>query len=83
MSVEDTVITPNTPPTLAQQANAARNAVADEAKAENLLIVAELSDGTAETHIAEHIQGMVAATMGHLSADASATINTVIARASE
>jgi len=33
-------------------------------------VVAELSEGTEEGQVAEHIRGMVAATMGHLSADA-------------
>lgn len=60
------------PPTMAQQANAARNAVTDAATAENLSIVVELADGSDEAQVAEHIRRMVAATMGHLSADAPA-----------
>ncbi len=60
-------------PSMAHEANAAQNAVTDAAKAENLSIVAELSDSSDEAQVAEHIRGMVAATMGHLSADASAS----------
>ena len=60
-------------PSPAQEAEAALQAVTDQAKATNLAVVAELSEGTAdEGHVAEHIRGMVAATMGHLSADAPA-----------
>jgi len=59
-------------PIPAQEADAAQLAIMDQAKAENLAVVAELSDGTAEAHVAEHIRAMVAATMGHLSADAPA-----------
>ncbi len=60
-------------PTPAQEADAALEAISGDAKAENLSRVAELSEGTDEAHVAEHIRGMVAATMGHLSADAPAT----------
>ena len=59
-------------PTPAQEADAALEAISGDAKAENLSRVAELSEGTDEAHVAEHIRGMVAATMGHLSADAPA-----------
>ncbi len=59
-------------PTPAQEADAALEAISGDAKAENLRRVAELSEGTDEAHVAEHIRGMVAATMGHLSADAPA-----------
>ena len=59
-------------PLPAQEAEAALQAVTVEAKAENLSRVAELSEGTDDAHVAEHIRGMVAATMGHLSADAPA-----------
>jgi hypothetical protein len=38
---------------------------------EGALQIAALRQDTAETHIAEHIRGMVAATMGHLQGDAS------------
>ena len=58
------------PPSPAQEAEAALQAVTDPAKATNLVSVAELSEGADEAHVAEHIRGMVAATMGHLSADA-------------
>ncbi len=59
-------------PSPAQEAEAALQAITDHAKAANLAVVAELSEGTDEGHVAEHIRGMVAATMGHLSADAPA-----------
>lgn len=57
------------PPSPAQEADAALQAITGQAKAANLSRVAELSEGTDEAHVAEHIRGMVAATMGHLSAD--------------
>ena len=60
-------------PSPAQEADAALQAITGQAKAENLLRVAELSDGADEAQVAAHIRGMVAATMGHLSADAPAT----------
>jgi hypothetical protein len=59
-------------PSPAQEADAALEAISEDAKAENLSRVAELSEGTEEALFAEHIRGMVAATMGHLSADAPA-----------
>ena len=59
-------------PSPQQEADAALQSLTDRAKAENLSSVAELSEGTDEAHVAEHIRGMVAATMGHLSADAPA-----------
>lgn len=59
-------------PSPAQEADAALQANTGQAKAENLLRVAELSDGAGEAQVAAHIRGMVAATMGHLSADAPA-----------
>ena len=46
--------------------------MSEQAKASSLAIVADLSEGADEAHVAEHIRGMVAVTMGHLSADASA-----------
>ncbi len=57
-------------PSPAQEAEAALQALTAQAKAENLSRVAELSGDIDESHVAEHIRGMVAATMGHLSADA-------------
>ncbi len=57
-------------PSPAQEADAARETVAEIAKAENLRRVAELSEGANEAQVAAHIRGLVAATMGHLSADA-------------
>jgi hypothetical protein len=59
-------------PSPQQEADAALQAITGHAKAENLSRVAELSEGTDEAHVAEHIRGMGAATMGHLSADAPA-----------
>ena len=37
---------------------------------ENLAAIAEMSEGADAAHVAAHIRGMVAATMGHLSVDA-------------
>lgn len=48
------------------------HAVSDQAKSENLAVVAALSDTTHDTHVAEHIRAMVAVTMEHLSSAASA-----------
>ncbi len=59
-------------PSPAQEADAALQAITGQAKAENLSRIAELSEGTDDAHVAEHIRGMVAATMSHLSADAPA-----------
>ena len=59
-------------PSAAQEADAALQAITGQAKAENLSRIAELSEGTDDAHVAEHIRGMVAATMSHLSADAPA-----------
>lgn len=47
--------------------------MADQAKTENLAMFAGLSDAANDTHIEEHIQGMVPVTMGPLSADAPAS----------
>lgn len=58
-------------PTLAQAAEAALHATTSQAKAENLAAIAQLTPSLHGSHLADHIQGMVAATMGHLSADAS------------
>jgi hypothetical protein len=41
---------------------------------EGLQQIAILREDTNEAHIAEHIRGMVAATMGHLSSNASEAI---------
>ena len=61
-------------PSPQQEVAAALHAMSEQAKASSLAIVADLSEGgNDEAHVAEHIRGMVAVTMGHLSADASAT----------
>ncbi len=60
-------------PSPQREADAALQSLTEQAKAENLSSVAELSEGTDKAHVAAHIRGMVAATMGHLSANASAT----------
>jgi len=59
--------------TLGQGAAPSLRAITAEAKAENAKQIAELSVGTDESHVAEHIRGMVAATMAHVSTHASAT----------
>ena len=57
-------------PSQAQEADAAERTTSDQAKTENLAMFAGLSDAANDTHIEEHIQGMVPVTMGPLSADA-------------
>lgn len=49
-----------------QEAAAALHPMSEQAKANNLAIVADLSMDSDEAHVAEHIRGMVAATMGQL-----------------
>ena len=56
-----------------QESDAALQSLTDHAKAGNLAAIAEMSEDANEAHVAVHIRGMVAATMGHLSADAPAT----------
>ena len=56
-----------------QEAAAALQAIQPEAKAENAKQIAAMSDGVDDAHIAEHVRGMVAATMAHLSSDAFTT----------
>ncbi len=60
--------------TPAQQADAAQHATTAEAKTENTKQVAALADGTPGTHIAEHIRGMVAATVTHVSTNATTSV---------
>ncbi len=59
--------------TAAPEAVAALCSVTDRARAENLALVAAISDAADIAQIADHIKGMVAVTMGHLSVNASAT----------
>ena len=65
------VSTTMAPSTLTQEADAAECACTAQAMAENLIQVAALSDGVDDVHIAEHIRGLVAMTMAHLSVNAS------------
>ncbi|MES2949097.1 MAG: hypothetical protein V4858_11205 [Pseudomonadota bacterium] len=53
------------------EANAAQRATMPETKEESTKQIAALRNGAAECHIAEHIRGMVAATMGNLSVHAT------------
>ena len=59
------------PSTLTQEADASEHACTAPAKAENLFQVSALSDGVDQAHVAEHIRGLVAVTMAHLSVNAS------------
>ena len=59
------------PSFVTQEADAAENAITAHAKAENSKHVAALSDGVDQAHVAEHIRGLVAVTMAHLSVTAS------------
>ena len=69
MNTDNTFMTRPSPQ---QETDAALFAITDPSKAGILNRTTELSKGTREAPIAEPIQGMVAVTMGHLSADASA-----------
>ena len=51
---------------------AATQAISPSAKAENLKALAELSASADSTQQADHIRGIVATTMAHLAADATA-----------
>ena len=51
---------------------AATQAISSSAKAENLKALAELSDSADSAQQADHIRGIVATTMAHLAADATA-----------
>ncbi|MBK9237391.1 MAG: hypothetical protein IPO19_15955 [Rhodoferax sp.] len=65
--------TTTTPPTPARQAAAALRATTVDGKAQNAKQIAELTDGAVQIHIAEHIRGMVAATVAHASTNTSAS----------
>jgi len=69
MHIDDT--TPTSPLMLANEADAAQRATTTETKEEGSKQIAALRDDANEGHIAEHIRGMVAATMGNLSVHAS------------
>lgn len=56
---------------LANEAEAAQRAITVKTMEESTKHIAALCVDTDEGHIAEHIRGMVAATMGNLSAQAS------------
>ncbi len=56
---------------LTQEADAAERACTAQAKADNLIQVAALCDGVDQAHVTEHIRGLVAVTMAHLSVNAS------------
>jgi hypothetical protein len=51
--------------------HAAHRAIGDAAKAENLKALAELSASANRSQQADHIRGIVAATMAHLAEDAT------------
>ena len=51
--------------------HAAHRAIGDAAKAQNLKALAELSASANRSQQADHIRGIVAATMAHLAADAT------------
>ena len=59
------------PSTLTHEADAAERACTAQVKAENLIQLTALSDGVDQSHVAEHIRGLVAVTMAHMSANAS------------
>lgn len=59
-------------PSPQQEAYAALQSITDQAKAENVAAIAEVSEGADEAHVDARIRGIVAATMGHLSAGAPA-----------
>ena len=59
------------PSILTQEVDVAERACTAQAKAENLVQVAALSDRVDDAHVAEHIRGLVAVSMAHLSVNAS------------
>ena len=58
--------------TMTHEAAAAQHAITAESKEENARQITEISDGADANHVAEHIRGLVAVTMGHLSINATA-----------
>ena len=68
MNTESTSMAPSI---VTQEADAAERAITEQAKAENLIQVTALSDGVDQAHLNEHIRGLVAVTMAHMSANAS------------
>jgi hypothetical protein len=56
-------------PSSAEQA--ALRAIGDDAKAVNLKALADVATSASGSHQADHIRGIVAATMAHIAADAS------------
>ena len=68
MNIADTSMAPSIG---TQEADAAERACTAQAKAENLIQVVALSDGVDQGHVAEHLRGLVAVTMAHLSPTAS------------
>ena len=68
MNIASTTMAPST---MTQEADAAERACTAQAKAENVVQVAALSDGVDQAHVNEHIRGLVAVTMAHLSVTAS------------
>ena len=61
----------NTLPVLANEAAAALRAASSKTKAENAQRIAALREGASDGQIAEHIRGMVEATMSNLSTHAT------------
>ncbi|MBK7547641.1 MAG: hypothetical protein IPI20_07280 [Rhodoferax sp.] len=59
--------------TTEQEADPALQAITVEAKGENAKQIAALSVGADQAHVTEHILGMVATTMAHVSTHASTT----------
>jgi hypothetical protein len=70
MNTESTSMAPSL---LAQEADATAYAITAQAKAESLTGVAELFRDANQDHVAEHIRGLVAVTMAHLSIKAAVT----------
>ena len=68
MNLESTSMAPSIG---TQEAGAAEHACTAQAKAQNLIQVAALSDDVDQAHVTEHIRGLVAVTMAHLSVNAS------------
>ena len=71
MHIDDTL--PSSPSMQAFEADAALHASTTQAQDESMKQIAALRDDAGEAHIAEHIRGMVAATMGGISVHASET----------
>ena len=69
----NTVTTSMAPSSNTPESDAALQAITSNAKDANTRQIAALAEGVDQTHVSEHIRGIVAVTMGHLSINAITT----------